>query len=131
MQLVVVVVLGEEGPLQGKVALDLQIQMVQEVATVLPHPWVLDQADLAPTSPLTRRSQSLSYPLQVELDWYVVLVLILLFGRARGREGRPGLQETFSRFRRRGYARLEARLVLQAAGCLVEEDWSDCSTKLG
>ena len=58
VQLVVVVVMGEEDHVQGKVALDLQIQMVQEVATVLPHPWVLDQADLAPTSPLMRSSLS-------------------------------------------------------------------------
>ena len=37
VQLVVVVVPGEEDPVQGKVALDLLIQVVQEVATVLPH----------------------------------------------------------------------------------------------
>lgn len=61
----------------------------------------------------------------------MVSVLILLFGRIRFREDRPVLQETFSRFRQREYARLEARLVLRAAGCLVVEDWGDYSTKLG
>ena len=61
VQLGVSRVLGEEDPLRGKVALDLLIQVVQEVATVLSHhcsTWVLDQADLAPMSLLRRSSRS-------------------------------------------------------------------------
>jgi hypothetical protein len=126
--------LGEEDRLRGKVPPDLLIQVVQEVARVLPHycsTSALDRADLAPTSPLTRRSQFSPFPLQAELDWYVALMLILLFGRIHYREDMPDLQGTSSRSRRREYARLEARLVLQAAGCLVEEDLGDCSKKLG
>jgi hypothetical protein len=60
-QLVVLTVLEEEDHPEGKVALDLLIQGVQEAATVLPHLCsysVPDQADLAPTSPLTRSSLS-------------------------------------------------------------------------
>ena len=37
VQLVVVVVMGEEDHVQGKVALGLLIQVVPEVATVLPY----------------------------------------------------------------------------------------------
>ena len=124
-QRVVVMVLGEEDPLQGKVALDLLIQVVQEAATVLPHHCstsVLDQGDLAPTSLLTQSSLFYPYPLTVEVGLSVVLVLILLVGVVHSREGRVDLQGTISRFRRREYARLEVRLVLRAAGYLVEED---------
>lgn len=134
VRLVVVVVLGEGDRLRGKVAPDLLIQVVQEVARVLPHHCstsALDRADLAPTSPLTQRSQFSPYPLQAELDWYVAPTLILLFGRVHYREDMPDLQGTSSRFRRRECVRLEARLVLQAAGCLVEEDLGDYSKKLG
>lgn len=132
MRLVVAVVLGEEDRVQGKVVLDLRVQVVQEVAMVLPHPWILFQADLAPTSPLTRRSLSSLGPLKVEVDLSVVLALILLFGRVPFREDRLTLQGTSSRSRRREYARLEARLGLQVVDYLVEEeDRSDCSTKLG
>jgi hypothetical protein len=61
----------------------------------------------------------------------VVLVLVLLVWVVHSREGKADLQETISRFRRREYARLEARLVPQAVDYLVEEDWTDCSKKLG
>jgi hypothetical protein len=134
MQLVAVTVLGEEDYLQGKVALDLLIQVVQEAAKVSPHHFstsVLDQADLAPTSPLTQSSLSSPCPLKAEVDLVVVPVLTLLVEIVRLREGRADLQGTISRFRRRQCARLEVRLVPQAVGYLVEEDWTDCSKKLG
>jgi hypothetical protein len=134
VQLVVVAMLGEEYCLQGKVALDLPIQVVQEAAKVSPHHFstsVLDQADLAPMSPLTQSSLSSPYRLKAEVDLVVVPVLTLLVGIVRLREGRADLQGTISRFRRREYVRLEVRLVPQAVGYLVEEDWTDCPKKLG
>ena len=127
-------VLGKGDPLRGKVALDLLFQVVQEVVTVSLYHYsakALDQADLVPTSLLTRSSLSYPYPLKAELDLCAVLAPILLGGNVRSREDRADLQGTFSRFRRQEYARLEVRPVLRVVDCLVEEDRDDCSTKLG
>lgn len=134
VQLGVSMVLGEGDPLRGKVALDLLLQVVQEVVMVSLHHHsveALDRVDLVPTNLLTRSSLSYPYPLKAELDSCAVLVPVLLVGSVLSREDRADLQGTSLRFRRQEYARLEVRPVLRAAGYLVEQGWDDCSTKLG
>jgi len=135
VQLGVVMAPWEENPLRDKVVLESLFQSVQEVVMVLSHhrsTWIPDRAVRAPTSPLTRCSLSSPQTLEAELDLYAVLVPILLIVVVHSREDMLDLQGTFSRFRRREYARLEARLALRVVGYLVEEEgWNDCSMKPG